>query len=75
MKNSSMTTALASLAVLAAAADFNIRNYGARMGETCTAAIRKALDAALRTAVKEALGEKVAAQPFDELVKATLKPK
>ena len=41
-----MTTVIACCAALAAAADFDIRAYGARTGETCTAAIQKALDAA-----------------------------
>ena len=42
-----MAVAIACFAAMAAAAaDFDIRNYGASTGETCTAAIQKALDAA-----------------------------
>ena len=46
MNKPAMTTVIACCAALAAAADFDIRAYGARTGETCTAAIQKALDAA-----------------------------
>ena len=45
LKRFSLATVLG-LAAMAAAADFDIRNYGARTGETCTASIQKALDAA-----------------------------
>ena len=46
MKNMKIAAIACLAAMTAAAADFDIRNYGARTDETCTAAIQKALDAA-----------------------------
>lgn len=46
MKTLSIATAVACCAAMAVAADFDIRDFGACTGETCTLAIQKAIDAA-----------------------------